>query len=143
MTDAASRFDEVGTWSVLKLDIIEQYGAAYTKAFNKQGSRLKKYYVDGFSGAGVHIERRTREEIEGSPARALKITPPFDGFYFIDMNADKTAHLQTLCAAARTFRSIRAMPTRISGRCFRRSNIVSTIARSACSIHMACIWIGR
>jgi hypothetical protein len=73
MTDSAVRFDEVGAWSVLKLDIIEQYGAAYTKAFNKQGRGLRKYYIDGFSGAGVHIEKRTREQIEGSPARALKI----------------------------------------------------------------------
>ena len=45
----------------------------------------------------MHVEKRTREQIEGSPARALKIDPPFDGFYFIDMNKDKTAHLQTLC----------------------------------------------
>jgi three-Cys-motif partner protein len=94
------RFDEIGAWSVLKLDIIEKYGGAYTKAFNKRGKRLTKYYIDGFSGAGVHVEKRTREQIEGSPARALKINPPFDGFYFIDMNKDKTAHLQTLCAGA-------------------------------------------
>lgn len=96
MTESAFQFDEVGTWSVLKLEIIEQYGAAYTKAFtNARG--LKKYYIDGFSGAGAHVVRQTREQIEGSPARALKIVPPFDGFYFIDMNADKTAHLEKLC----------------------------------------------
>lgn len=94
---AAFRFDEIGAWSVLKLDIIEQYGAAYTKAFNKLGKALRKFYIDGFSGAGVHLVKRTRAQIEGSPARALEITPPFDGFYFIDMNADKTAHLQKLC----------------------------------------------
>ena len=98
MTAPALRFDEVGAWSVLKLDIIEQYGAAYTKAFSHRGRQLKKYYIDDFSGAGVHIEKSTGQEIEGSPARALKIVPSFDRFYFIDMNADKTAHLQTLCA---------------------------------------------
>jgi len=97
MTEPAFRFDEIGAWSVLKLNIIEQYGVAYTKAFNRLGRGLKKYYIDGFSGAGVHLVKRTREQIEGSPARALKIKPPFDGFYFIDMNADKTAHLETLC----------------------------------------------
>src|ERR1700730_2506671 len=98
VTGSALRFDEVGAWSVLKLDIIEQYGAAYTKAFNHRGRQLKKYYIDGFSGAGIHIEKSTGQPIEGSPARALKIVPPFDCFYFIDMNAEKTAHLQTLCA---------------------------------------------
>jgi len=98
MTEAALRFDEVGSWSLLKLEILEQYGAAYTKAFGDRGRGLKKYYIDGFSGAGVHIVKTTGAQIEGSPARALRVTPPFDGFYFIDMNADKTAHLQTLCA---------------------------------------------
>jgi three-Cys-motif partner protein len=97
MTEPAFRFDEVGDWSVLKLDIIEQYGSAYTKAFNVRGRQLKKYYIDGFSGAGAHVVKRTRQQIEGSPARALKITPPFDGFYFIDLNKDKTDYLETLC----------------------------------------------
>lgn len=98
MTEPPLRFDEVGAWSLLKLDILEQYGSAYTKAFNDRGRNLKKYYIDGFSGAGVHIVKSTGEQIEGSPARVLKIVPPFDGYYFIDMNADKMAHLQKLCA---------------------------------------------
>jgi three-Cys-motif partner protein len=97
MTDPGFRFDEVGEWSVLKLDIIEQYGSAYTKAFNVRGRRLKKFYVDGFSGAGVHVVKRTRQQIEGGPARALNIKPPFDGYYFIDLNKDKTAYLQKQC----------------------------------------------
>ena len=97
MTEPPFQFDEVGDWWVLKLDIIEQYGSAYTKAFNIRGRQLKKYYIDGFSGAGAHVVKRTRQQIEDSPARALKITPPFDGFYFIDLNGDKTAYLQTLC----------------------------------------------
>jgi three-Cys-motif partner protein len=92
------RFDEIGAWSVLKHDIIEKYGSAYTTAFNRRGLNLKKYYIDGFSGAGMHVVKQTGEQVEGSPARALKITPPFDGFYFIDMNKNKTDYLQTLCA---------------------------------------------
>ena len=97
MTEPVFQFDEVGDWSVLKLDIIEQYGSAYTRAFNVRGRRLKKYYIDGFSGAGVHVVKRTRQQIEGSPARALKIVPPFDGYYFIDLDKDKTAYLKKLC----------------------------------------------
>ncbi len=97
MTEPPFRFDEVGDWSVLKLNTIEQYGSAYARAFNVRGRQLKKYYIDGFSGAGVHVVKRTRQQIEGSPARALKIEPPFDGFYFIDVNKDKTAYLQKLC----------------------------------------------
>jgi three-Cys-motif partner protein len=96
MTDEAFKFDEVGYWSELKLEIVEKYGSAYTTAF-RNSPNLKKYYIDGFSGAGVHLSKRTKEEIEGSPPRALKVSPPFDGFYFIDMDAVKTAHLKKLC----------------------------------------------
>ena len=94
------KFDEVGIWSELKLEIVEKYGSAYTGAFaNKRN--LKKFYVDAFSGAGVHISKRSGEQIDGSPARALKTAPPFDGFFFIDMDAQKTAHLRELCAGRR------------------------------------------
>src|SRR6185369_10831570 len=90
-------FDEVGYWSELKLEIVEKYGSAYTKAFSNE-KRLKKFYIDAFSGAGVHVSKRTGEQIEGSPARALKVSPPFDHFYFVDLDANKTKHLARLCA---------------------------------------------
>lgn len=97
MTDSLPfQFDEIGYWSELKLEIVEKYGAAYTAAF-KGSPGLKKYYIDGFSGAGAHRSKRTGERIEGSPVRALRITPPFDRFYFIDMNPLKTSYLQMLC----------------------------------------------
>jgi three-Cys-motif partner protein len=92
VTDAPFKFDEIGYWSELKLEIIEKYGSAYTKAFNN--TRLKKYYIDSFSGAGVHLSKQTGTQIEGSPARALKVFPPFDGFHFIDVDAEKTAFLR-------------------------------------------------
>lgn len=97
MTTVPFKFDKIGYWSELKLEIVEKYGAAYTKAFANQKG-LKKYYIDAFSGPGVHISKRTRGQVEGSPARALKVSPPFDHFYFIDMDADKTRHLATLCS---------------------------------------------
>lgn len=89
--------DKIGPWSEIKLEIIEKYGPAYTKAFLGKGRNLKKYYVDGFSGAGVHLSKVTKAQIEGSPARALKVTPPFDGFYFVDMEKDKTDYLRQQC----------------------------------------------
>lgn len=99
MTKADFEFDEISQWSEIKLEIIEKYGAAYTTAFsNVPGRRLKKFYIDAFSGAGLHISKATRKPIEGSPTQALKITPPFDRYYFIDMNRQKTAHLEKLCA---------------------------------------------
>jgi three-Cys-motif partner protein len=96
MTDLPFKFDEIGIWSELKLEIVEQYGAAYTKAFARTPN-LKKYYIDGFSGAGVHVAKITKARVEGSPARALKVKPAFDGFCFIDLNADKTEYLRAVC----------------------------------------------
>ena len=90
--------DEIGYWSELKLEIVEDYGQGYTTAFKKLGKNLRKYYIDGFSGAGVHLSKRTGDQVEGSPARALKIMPPFDGFYFIDHDANKTAYLEAVRA---------------------------------------------
>jgi three-Cys-motif partner protein len=43
------------------------------------------------------LSKRTGAQIEGSPARALKIVPPFDGFYFIDLDPGKAAYLRNLC----------------------------------------------
>lgn len=91
----ALAFDEIGIWSELKLEIVEKYGAAYTGILAKQ--RLKKYYIDAFSGAGVHLSKASGKTIEGSPARALKVAPPFDAYYFIDLEERKTDHLKQLC----------------------------------------------
>lgn len=100
MTTAPVKFDEIGYWSELKLQIVERYGCAYTTAFANQKG-LRRYYIDAFSGSGVHISKRTGEEIDGSPARALKVSPPFDHFYFIDINPNKTSYLSMLCRGRR------------------------------------------
>lgn len=97
MSDILFEPDEIGPWSEIKLEIIEKYGPAYTQAFSVKGRSLKKFYIDGFSGAGLHRSKATGADIQGSPARALKVAPPFDGFYFIDMNKDKTDYLRKQC----------------------------------------------
>ena len=97
MSDIAFEPDEIGPWSEIKLEIIEKYGPAYTQAFSGKGRTLRKFYIDGFSGAGLHLSKTTEAKIEGSPARALKVAPPFDGFFFIDLNKDKTDYLRKQC----------------------------------------------
>ena len=39
--DSTFKFDEIGYWSELKLEIVEKYGAAYTGAF-RNARNLKK-----------------------------------------------------------------------------------------------------
>ena len=69
MTNADFEFDEIGVWSEIKLEIVEKYGSAYTTAF-ANSPNLTKFYIDAFSGAGVHISKRDGSQIEGSPSRA-------------------------------------------------------------------------
>lgn len=95
MTATSLKFDEIGYWSELKLAIVAEYGERYTTAF--KSSSLKKYYIDGFCGAGIHVSKETGATVEGSPSRALKVDPPFDGFYFIDLEKAKTSYLRDLC----------------------------------------------
>ena len=59
MSGAPIKFDEIGYWSELKLNILQEYGSAYTKAFANQKG-LKKFYVDAFCGAGAHISKRLK-----------------------------------------------------------------------------------
>lgn len=96
MSAGALKFDEIGYWSELKLEILEKYGKAYTRAF-KSAPDLVKNYIDAFSGPGVNISQSTGGEIEGSPLRALRIVPPFEKFHFIDLNPGKTDYLQRRC----------------------------------------------
>ena len=111
MTATPFKFDEIGYWSELKLEIIEKYGSAYTKAFKK--TRLKKYYIDGLSGAGVHFSKKTATQVEGSPSRALKIYPPFDGYYFIDIDKEKTSILKQSAAPETMYIYIQGIVTNI------------------------------
>jgi three-Cys-motif partner protein len=90
---AKLKFDEIGPWSEIKLEIIEQYAAAYSTILSKQPS-LTHDYIDGFCGAGEHISKTTKQSIEGSPVRALKVAPPFKHYHFIDLDGQKTAYLK-------------------------------------------------
>jgi len=89
---------DIGFWSELKLEIIEKYASAYSKILEKQG--FYHCYIDAFAGAGQHISRMTGEMVEGSPLVALKVTPPFREYHFIDIEQAKTDHLARLVRAA-------------------------------------------
>jgi len=80
-------------------EIVEKYGAAYTGAFAGHPS-LKKLYVDAFSGAGVHVSKAAALRLMPASSSLEDITP-FDGFFFIDMNEQKTAHLKSLAPIVR------------------------------------------
>jgi len=91
------RFDEIGYWSEVKLDIVKKYAAAYSRILAAQESpRLYHVYVDAFAGAGVHISKVTGDFVLGSPLNALNIRPPFREFHYVDIDPSKVAYLQQL-----------------------------------------------
>jgi three-Cys-motif partner protein len=88
-------FDEIGYWSEVKLDIIREYAQSYSTILSAQTKpRLHHVYIDGFSGSGVHLSKRTGEFVPGSPLNALRIAPPFREYFLIDLDGDKVEQLR-------------------------------------------------
>jgi three-Cys-motif partner protein len=89
------QFDEVGRWSEVKLEILRKYAQAYSTILGGQRSpSFEHFYVDGFSGPGLHISKADRSLVQGSPRIALQIDPPFRRFFFIDLDGDKLDFLR-------------------------------------------------
>jgi three-Cys-motif partner protein len=91
------RFDEIGYWSELKLEIIKQYASAYsTNLAAQQHPKLYHVYIDAFAGAGVHISKSTGSFVPGSPLNAFLIRPPFRDHHLIDIDASRIGSLRKL-----------------------------------------------
>jgi three-Cys-motif partner protein len=95
LVSAQPKFDEIGYWSEVKLDIIRSYASAYSKILSGQPG-LFHVHIDGFAGAGQHFRRGTLQTVPGSPLRALDVVPPFREYYFVDLDGDKAEHLRRL-----------------------------------------------
>jgi len=97
MSHSELRFDEIGYWSEVKLDIVKDYATAYSTILAaQQNPRLHHVYIDAFAGAGVHVSRTTGGFVAGSPLNALAVTPPFGEFYFIEIDHSKVEMLHEL-----------------------------------------------
>lgn len=94
------KFDEIGYWSEIKLDIVKEYAAAYSRIIAAQKSpALYHMYIDAFAGAGQHISKSTGEFISGSPLNALLIDPPFREYHLIDLDSEKVDSLRKIAAS--------------------------------------------
>jgi three-Cys-motif partner protein len=94
--DKSERFDEIGYWSEIKLEIMKSYAPRYTMILSKQSLIKGYYYIDGFAGYGIHKSKTRDELIQGSPLNALAANPPFTGHYWIDLNGKKVDYLRKL-----------------------------------------------
>jgi len=91
------RFDEIGYWSEVKLEIVREYAGAYSTIMAAQHSpKLHHVYVDAFAGGGYSISRTTGDFVLGSPLNALSVKPPFREYHFIDLDRAKADSLRAL-----------------------------------------------
>lgn len=90
------KFDEIGYWSEVKLDIVRKYASAYSTILSRQAGLRGHLYIDAFAGPGVHISKRTGTFVSGSPLNALNVVPPFSEYHFIDLDGGRAEHLRTL-----------------------------------------------
>jgi len=91
------KYDEIGYWSEIKLEIIKKYAGAYSKILsNQKVPCLYHIYIDAFAGAGKHISKTTGEWVEGSPMKALNVIPPFKEYHFIDLDKRKIQSLHEI-----------------------------------------------
>jgi three-Cys-motif partner protein len=91
------KYDEIGYWSEVKLDILREYASAYSRILStRQNPSFHHIYIDAFAGPGIHVARRTKEFVRGSPLNALNVKPPFREYHFIDLDGDKVASLRDI-----------------------------------------------
>ena len=89
------RFDQIGYWSEIKLEIVKEYATAYSRILSAQKNpRLHHVYIDAFAGAGIHVSKKTGEPVAGSPLNALVVDPPFREYHLIDLDGEKVAFLK-------------------------------------------------
>lgn len=102
-----------GDWTSAKLDVLAGYLASYTKAL--KDTPFKKAYIDAFAGTGYRTlrgseadpalsgllfpdlaESAPQELLDGSARRALRVSPQFDRYIFIERHGQRCAQLEAL-----------------------------------------------
>lgn len=108
-----------GDWTTAKLNVVAKYLAAYTTALKDQPTQdrpFRKGYIDAFAGSGYRQSRREdaagdtaqatlfpdlaadepQALLDGSARLALKTSPPFDRYVFIERSAERCRQLEAL-----------------------------------------------
>jgi three-Cys-motif partner protein len=102
-----------GNWTTEKLDLVAEYLVSYTTAL--KNTPFQKGYIDAFAGTGYRAQRESGTEalsqpllfpdlaqkepqdlLEGSAVRALKTTPQFDSYVFIERSPARCSQLEVL-----------------------------------------------
>jgi three-Cys-motif partner protein len=91
-----SDYDRIGPWTEVKLDILREYAAPYSKIL--VNNHFHHLYIDAFAAGGSHISRRSGEVVPGSTRIALSTQPPFREYHFIDADPARVEQLRQYTA---------------------------------------------
>ena len=98
-----------GRWTEKKLAAVKEYLQAYAKVLKNQS--FEKWYIDAFAGAGDWVIKQSTQETQtplfeteedglqfrnGSVKNALEVTPPFDGYLFLEKDPEKQKKLEQI-----------------------------------------------
>jgi three-Cys-motif partner protein len=100
----------IAEWSKDKLDLLDKYLAAYTRimASYKAKGPLRGYaYVDAFASVGRYRDQPSGQYVDGSPLVALKCSPPFDHYWFIERSRVRLQRLQERVSTLAANRDVR------------------------------------
>jgi three-Cys-motif partner protein len=87
-----------GRWAEEKLDYLKRYIDVFETSMREKWER--RNYIDILSGPGKNQLRETGKVLLGSPLLALTTRYPFTGYYFVDIEPDNIATLETRFAAS-------------------------------------------
>lgn len=87
--------DEIGDWTERKIRIVSKYAKPYAQIISSRN--LHGYYIDGFSGGGVHIKKDTGERVLSTARRILQIEPKFERYVFVDFDQQKSDAMRRAC----------------------------------------------
>lgn len=89
-----------GIWTLLKLEVLQNYLNFFTTALKNQGFKL--VYIDAFAGSGsctVTLDNEQNATVDGSASIALDASPQFHEFLFIEKDGPRFEALSTLAAS--------------------------------------------
>lgn len=89
-----------GQWTVIKLNVLQQYLTAYLRVMKNQRHRYSLVYIDAFAGSG-QVSIRDGRLLAGSTKIALD-TKGFDHYVFVEQDMHHVHNLKRVCEAYET-----------------------------------------
>ena len=90
------RYDEIGYWSEIKLDIVRNMRKRTPRFCRRKRGFASTSTSTPSPGLASTSRSRRGEFVPGSPLNALNVQPPFSEYHFIDFDGDKADHLRQL-----------------------------------------------